>query len=80
MVLASPWSSLPMMLKLVFVMLSPFVVYVHGWGGLFKVFLASFSKGPCCLPYVFLIAGYVIALEAVDYPTFCPLGLGAWVS
>ena len=37
------------------------------------MFLASFSKGPCCLPYVLLITGYVVALEAVDYPTFCVL-------
>ena len=41
--------------------------------GLFKVLLASFLKGPCCLPYVLLIAGYVNALEAVDYPTFLVL-------
>ena len=33
--------------------------------GLFKVFLASFSKGPCCFPYVLLITGYVVALETV---------------
>ena len=33
------------------------------------MFLASFSKGPGCLLYVFFIAGYVIALETVDYPT-----------
>ena len=37
--------------------------------GLFDVFLASFSKGPCCFPYVLLITGYVIALETVDNPT-----------
>ena len=33
------------------------------------MFLASFSKGPCCFPYVLLITGYVVALEAVDDPT-----------
>ena len=38
-------------------------------GGLFEVFLASFSKGPGCLPYVFFITVYVIAWETVDYPT-----------
>ena len=38
--------------------------------GLFQVFLASFSKGPCCFPYVLLMAGYVIALETVDNPAF----------
>ena len=52
----------------------PCLLYVHIDGrGLFEVFLASFSKGPCCLSYVLLIAGYVIALEAVDYPTFLVL-------
>ena len=44
--------------------------------GLFKVLLASFSKDPCCLAYVLLITGYMIALEAVDYPTF--LSFGSW--
>ena len=59
----------------------PCLLYVNIDGrGLLKVLLASFPKGPCCLPYVPLIAGYVIALEAVDYPTFCPLGPGPWVS
>ena len=33
------------------------------------MFPASFSKAPCCLTYVLLIAGYVTALEAVDYPS-----------
>ena len=37
--------------------------------GLFEVFHASFSKGPCCFFYVLLITGYVIALETVDSPT-----------
>ena len=37
--------------------------------GLLEVFLASFTKGPCCFPYVLLIAGCVAALEAVDDPT-----------
>ena len=37
--------------------------------GLLEVFLASFPKGPGCLPYVFLIAGYVVALVTVDDPT-----------
>ena len=44
--------------------------------GLFGVFLASFSKGPCCFPYVLLITGYVIALETVDNPSL--LSLGSW--
>ena len=63
MVLALPWSSLPMMLKLVSVMLCP-VCCTCTW--MTEVLLASFSKGPCCFPYVLLIAGYVIALETVD--------------
>ena len=33
--------------------------------GLFEVFLSYFSKGPCCFPYVLLIAGCMIALETV---------------
>ena len=33
--------------------------------GLFEVFLASFSKGACCFPYILLIAGYVVSLETV---------------
>ena len=37
--------------------------------GLLKVLLASFPKGLCCLPYLLLIAGYVIALVTVDDPT-----------
>ena len=37
--------------------------------GLFEVLLASFTKDPCCFPYVLLIAGYVVAPETVDDPT-----------
>ena len=44
-------------------------------GGLFKVLLVSLSKGPGCLPYVFFITVYVIALETVDYPTHLLFGV-----
>ena len=55
----------------------PFLLYVCMDGrGLLKVLLASFPKGPCCLPFALLIAGYVIVLEAVDYPTF--LSFRSW--
>ena len=37
--------------------------------GLLEVILASFTKGPCCFPFVRLMAGYVVALETVDNPT-----------
>ena len=30
-------------------------------------------RDPCCLLYALLITDYVIALEAVDYPTFLVL-------
>ena len=72
MVLTNPWSSLPMMLKLLFVMLCPVCMCMDG-RGLLQLILSSFPKGPCSFPYVLLIAGYVIALEAVDYPTFLVL-------
>ena len=42
-----------------------FYVYMDG-RGLLEVLPASFHKGPCCLPYVLPIVGYVVALEAVD--------------
>ena len=71
MVLACPWSSLPMILKLLSVMLCSCFLYVFmDWRELFKVFLASFSKGPCCFPYVLLIASYMFALETVHDATF----------
>ena len=41
--------------------------------GLLRVLLVSLPKGPCCLPYVLLITSYMVALEAVDYPTFLVL-------
>ena len=41
--------------------------------GLFEVLLASFPKDPCCITYVLLIAGYVVALETVDDPTLLVL-------
>ena len=41
--------------------------------GLLKMLLVSLPKGPCCLPYVLLIASYVVALEAVDYLTLLVL-------
>ena len=47
-----------------------------GGRGLFKVFLASFSKGPCCFPYIFLITGYVVALETVYDAAF--FSFGSW--
>ena len=39
------------------------------------MFLVSFPKGPGCLPYVFLITGYVTALETVYNPTFAVCGV-----
>ena len=69
MVLACPWSSLPIMLMLVSVMVCPVLLYVCLDGRrVSEVLLASFPKGPCCSLYVFLIAGYVVALVAVDNP------------
>ena len=53
----------------------PCLLYMHMDGrGLFKVLFASFSNCPCCIPYVLLIAGYVTALESIDYPTFLSFG------
>ena len=56
----------------------PYLLYMHMDGrGLFKVLLASFPKGPCCLYYVLLIAGTGIC----RLPHFsCPLGPGPWVA
>ena len=75
MVLACPWSSLPIMLKLFCGDVSCMLyVYMDG-GRLFQVFLTSFSKGPGCLPYVFFITSYVIALETVNYHTLLFFGV-----
>ena len=69
MVLACPWSSLPMNAEAGVCNSVSCLLYVCMDGrGLFKVFLASFSKGPCCFPNVLLIAGYMIALETVYDP------------
>ena len=38
-------------------------------GGLLKVLFGSFSKGPRCFSYVFIIAGKVTTLEPVHDPT-----------
>ena len=55
----------------------PCLLYVYmDLRGLLKVFLVSLPKGPCCLPYVLLIASYVVALEALITPLF--LSLGSW--
>ena len=71
MALASPCSSLPMMLKLVSVVLFPVCCMCTWMGeGCLRCSLHFFSKGPCCFPYVFLIAGYMITLATVDDPTF----------
>ena len=66
MVLACPKSSLPMMLKLGVCDGASFLLYVCLDGRRVpEVLLASFPKGPCCFPYVLLIAGYVVALVLV---------------
>ena len=77
MVLACPWSSLPMMLKAGVCNAVSCLLYVHMDGrGLLEVFLASFSKGPCCSPFVLLNTVYVVVLEAVDNPPL--ISLGSW--
>ena len=43
--------------------------------GLLQVLLASFPQGPGCLPYVFFITCYVVALVAVDDSTFLVFGV-----
>ena len=70
MVLACPWSSLPMILKLVPVMLCP-VCCMCAWMGE-GCLRCSLHLSPNVLAvssYVLLIAGYVVALETVDNPT-----------
>ena len=75
MVLASPWSSLPMMLKLVSVVLCPVCCMCTWMGeGCLRCFL-YLSQGSLQSPLVLLIASYLVALEAVDYPTFLVLGV-----
>ena len=52
------------------------LLYVHMDGrGLFEVLLVSFPKCPGCFPYVLLITVYVVALKAVDDPTFLVHGV-----
>ena len=74
MVLASPWSSIPMVLKLLSVVLCPVCCMCAWMGeGCFRCFLHLSPRGPCLFPLSILIAGYVIVLEAVDYSTFLVL-------
>ena len=46
-------------------------------GGFLQVLFEPFSKGPCGLPYVFIITGKVTTLEPVYDPTF--FGHGVFV-
>ena len=73
-VLARPWSSFPIMVKFSGLVLCP-VWVLCAWMGwrFFQVFLVSFSKGPGCLLYVFLIEHELPTLIPVDAPTFLAL-------
>ena len=44
-------------------------------GGILQVLFESFSKGPRCFPYVFIITGKVTTLEPVYGPTFVDHGV-----
>ena len=67
MALARPWSSLPIMIKVIRVGAVSWLatVSISGWGFL-QVLFISFSKGPGCLSYIFLIT--------CELPTLIPVG------
>ena len=44
-------------------------------GGILQVLFESFSKGPGCFPYVFIITGKVATLEPIYGPTFADHGI-----
>ena len=76
MVLANPWSSLSMMLKLVPQVFCPLCCMGAWMGeGCLRCSLYLSPRVLAVSPYVLLITSYVVALEAVDYPTFLLLGV-----
>ena len=76
MVLARPWSSLPMMLKLLVFQSVSSLLDVHMDGrGLFQVLLVSFTQRPWCFPYVLLITGNIPTLVTAYDPTLLVLGV-----
>ena len=70
MVLATPWSTLPMMLKLLVVGMCPVCWMCTCMGeGCLSCFLYLSSQVSWCFPYIFFTAGNVPTLIAVYYTT-----------